>query len=104
MYKKSTDQLTLTFNLKKKKKKALMLLRFLPKLVKCATALNNSNNSLFLWLKKKEKKKKRQGVFCYLLTFNITYNTTSNMGLSHLNSQPGSSYSSEEYQKTAQNI
>lgn len=97
MYKISTNQLTMTFNNKRKhwcysdfyQNLWNMLLLWIIQI------------TLFLWLKKKEK---RQGVFCYLLTFNITYNTTGNMGLSHLNSQPGSSYSSEEYQKTAQNI
>lgn len=66
--------------------------------MKYASAWNNLNISISLPGKGKKK------VFCYLLTFNITYNITSNMGLSHLNSQPGSSYASEEYQKTAQNI
>jgi len=103
MYTISTNQLSLTAFKKKKQNTALMLVRFLPQPVKCATALNNLNNSLFLWLEM-EKKKRRKSFFFYLLTFSITYNITSSMGLPHLNSQPCSSYTSEGYQKAAQNI
>lgn len=77
-----------------------MLDRFLPQHVKYATALNKLNNSISL----AGEKNNQQSFFCYLLTFNITYNITSKMGLSHLNSQPCSIYASEEYQKAAQNI